>query len=338
MIRKLLIAVVLLVPTLVFGAPNDRDVLLTPGGTLYTIESLDPDVIGVDSPSTRVLQLTLRNGDDTTKHIVPATVAGATHAKPALAYDSYSDTLFVFWQKSPNAMSSELLFCSFNNGTWSEATSIDRSSYNVRFGLKIAATPYITTDGVETETQRLRMLSIHAIWWEQTGYGEEARYAMLSLEEGKVVKIDLRRLIDFTTGSRTELPAEVSEDFDRSIFRYPAIFTHPSNDKVDVVFADWDRNRFHSLTIRPILSHGVIRVPDGIWRGELPPPTGRIGATEVSIVQGSDTLALYTEGADEIRYLLHKDGEWSPSRSIKLSADLSANTAVRAIRRLATSE
>lgn len=342
MIRKLALLVLVLLPTLAFGAAPVRDILLTPHGTLYTVESVDPDTIeGVDSPSTRVLQLSVRNGSEVTRHIVPATMAGAMHAQPALAYDAASDTLFIFWQKAINAMSSELLFCSFTNGSWSDATAIDRSSYNVRFGLKIASTSYVTIPTTDDdEPRRMKMLTIHAIWWEQTGYGEEARYAMLSLENGKVVSTHLRRMVDFTTGSRTEIPAEVADDFDRSIFRAPAIFARTDNGSVDVVFADWDRNRYHRVNIKPILQHGVIRVPDGVWRGEIGAPTGRIAATSgISIVEGAgDTLSMYTETAGEVRYTIHKNGTWSPVRALPLSEELTVDAAVGAIHRLTASE
>jgi hypothetical protein len=340
MIRKLVVLIALLLPTIVVAAPADRDILLTPRGVLYTIDSLAPQAIEVDSPSTRVLQLTARDGANVSKYLVPSTLTGAAHVKPTLAYDLESNTLFVFWQKSPNALSSELLFASFHDGVWSEATSIDRSSYNIRFNLKIASTPYATYLPEEGAQERRKALSIHAIWWEQTGYGEEARYAMLSLDKGKVTRIDLRRLIDYTSGNRTEIPAEVDEDFDRSFFRNPAIFQSSENDRVDVVFADWERNRLHRISIRPIISYGVIRVPDGVWRGEIGAPRGPVAFGNVSAILGTsdDSVTFYSESDTEVRYLIHKDGAWSPVRSLPLSSELTSSAAIGALKRLATSE
>lgn len=343
MIRKLLFLTLLLLPSLALGAPA-RDILLTPSGTLYSVESVDPDTLdGVESTSVRVLQLTVRNGGEVIRQIVPSTLAGAAHVKPALAYDAESDTLFIFWQKSINAMSSELLFCSYSNGAWSEPTAIDRSSYNVRFGLKIASTAYAASDAEEGEAERVKLLTIHAIWWEQTGYGEEARYAMLSLHDGKVIQTDLRRLIDFTSGTRNEIPAELDADFDRSIFRAPSIATNAGSDSVDVIFADWDRNRMHRVTVRPVLNHGVIRIPDGKSRGEIGAPRGRIAGTSAGEIEmihapAADTLAIYGVDGSEVRYTLHRNGEWSPVRALPVSAEVPAEAVIGAIRRLATSD
>lgn len=328
-----------LLPVASFGAILDRDVLLTPAGTVYTAESIDNSRGQITSPSSRVIRLTIQRGDDVTTTYVPASLLGAKHIDPSLAYDSASDTLFVFWQKTPNPMSSELLFCSLHGSEWSEATSIDRASFNIRFGMKIAATRYAFTSDADGKTVREKALTIHAVWWEQTGYGEEARYAMLSLNNGKVESIDLRRLTDFSRGFGKTEPDEVDGNFDRSFFRYPSIFPNASNDGVEVLFADWERNRLQRVGIRPVIGHGVIRVPDGVWRGEIGAPrSGFRVLGDVTTVQGSgETLAVYTRNDKHVEYMLYRNATWSNPTRVAITQHVTADTAVEALKALARS-
>ena len=340
MTRKLLFALLLLFVPVILGAQTlDRDALLTPNGTMYTVGSVLNNEGKIDSPSSRVLQLTVQNGDTTETAYVPATLTGGSHSDPSLAYDRESDTLFVFWQKTPNAMSSELLFSSYNNGTWSPATSIDRASFNIRFGLQIAVTKFAYVFDENDERKKIDAISIHAIWWEQTGYGEEARYALLTLDEGTVVGIELRSLMQFVDSRRISGVEELPANFDRDFFRHPGIFENSSHDSVDIIFADWETNRMHRIGITPITAQGVIRIPDGVWQGEIAPPQSQIVTSSMTMVSGSNgTFGIYGRDASSISYLIYKNGAWSTARTIKTNQVVTPETAIEAFRKLVSSE
>src|SRR5437763_894935 len=106
--RLLLILALILAPAALFGQIADRDVLLTPDGTLYTIESKAE----IEGDSNRALQLTIVHGNKSIITTIPETLTG-TNWRPALTYDAESKTVFVFWIGQMNGMSSKLLFASY---------------------------------------------------------------------------------------------------------------------------------------------------------------------------------------------------------------------------------
>ena len=77
--RLLLILALVLAPAALFAQVVDRDVLLTPDGTLYTIESKS----AIEGDSNRSLQLTIAQGSKSTVTTIPETLTG-TNWRPAL--------------------------------------------------------------------------------------------------------------------------------------------------------------------------------------------------------------------------------------------------------------
>ena len=76
---------------------RERDVLLTGDGVVYTVEAVhDSDV--AEGRSSRYLRMFIQQGNERTSAEIPAAQYGGLHGQPALAYDSLSETLFVFWQ------------------------------------------------------------------------------------------------------------------------------------------------------------------------------------------------------------------------------------------------
>src|SRR5205807_6250520 len=79
-----------------FAQIADRDVLVTPEGTVYTVEQQTPSASsGV--AATNVLQLSIQNGSDTQRVLVPESLSAGFHTDGALAYDASSKTLFLLW-------------------------------------------------------------------------------------------------------------------------------------------------------------------------------------------------------------------------------------------------
>lgn len=338
MIKRLLLAVALFAASTLSAATLDRDVLLTPTGTVYTVESVfSRDFDGLSTSSVKVLQLSTDKGDETTRVFVPATLNGGMNFEPSLAYDSVSDTLFVFWQNRPNPTSSELFLCTLHDGVWSEPTSIGKAILNIRFNLRITTTQFVDPDLEDAP----RQLIVHAAWWEQTGYGEEAHYAMLTMQDGKVAGIESRRLLDYVT-NHGESPVTLDDDYDRSFFRNISMVENSTHDGVDIVFADWDQNRLHHVGITPIKGQGVIRVPGGVSRGDFPAPKHPLisdSAKVLTIADPSrDRLAYYAVLDGEVDYLVLKDGVWSVPRKIKKSNTVTTDAALDALRRLLATE
>src|SRR5690348_15594825 len=107
--RLLLVLALAVLPTTIFADAIDRDVLVTPEGTLFTVESVLND--GSAPANVKfLLKLTVQPTTGTTQTLnVPDSLTAGMHTHPALAWDSDTQTLFVFWLKMPNPTSSELL-------------------------------------------------------------------------------------------------------------------------------------------------------------------------------------------------------------------------------------
>lgn len=339
--RFVLALALALLPAVAFAQSTDRDMLLTSGGTLYTIDSVSAqDYPNVQASSWRFLLLTVQKGTATpTTSIVPETLLPGVHTMPALAYDSDSDTLFVFWEKGPdNGLSSDLAFCSYQNGTWSPATSLGVADLRVQQNLRIGVTKTYEAKDKDGNTIVLPGLTVHAVWWEDSGSNESAGYAIFTIDKGAVAGFETRSLLKLVDTTPTPYP--VADDFSREILRHPALFESPTHDTVDIVFGDFTRNGFHRLTLKPVLD-GRLRVPVGVRNKDFGPPlnfnstsTGRIAA----ISPDPDHLLFYYGTKTAINYLVYKGGAWSPENSIAINDKLSAEAAVEVIRRMLSAQ
>jgi hypothetical protein len=330
--RFLLILALVLAPVAAFAQIADRDVLLTSDGTLYTIES----TFDANGDTNRTLQLTIRQGNKTTTTFVPESLVGGQNWRPALAYDNDSRTLFVFWLSTPNIMSSALSFASYRDGKWTPAITIDDQPYHFRFNLRIGITRHVSTlqkDGTYADAPALL---VHAVWWESTGTGEQARYALLEIQSSQVKSYELHDLSEFT--SVPDQPFAVNDDFNPEILRHPAIL--PGSNSVDVVFGNTNTTSMNRVTLKPI-ADGRVHIPIGT-RGGRPfaPPqafnanwTGRIS----TIGSGPNNLVLYNLDKDSANYITYSNGEWSSVRTLALNPTFNGDAAVAAIAKMAAS-
>src|SRR5260370_24952155 len=95
--KRLVLALIFaIVPTALFAQVADRDVLFTPDGTLYMIETTDNDGSAPAAVQT-FLRLTIQNGNRRSVTTVPESLSGGMHWRPALAYDGDTKTLLGFW-------------------------------------------------------------------------------------------------------------------------------------------------------------------------------------------------------------------------------------------------
>lgn len=341
MIRQLLCVLLLLAaPAAMASGTRQQSTLLTPAGTLYTLESDFSFNYEVETSGQRILKLITQQNGETTEEFMPFTLLGGWHGTPSIAFDEETDTLFAFWEHSRSLVSSELLIASYHDGVWSEPVSINSTSYRLRTNLKIATSRFSQGEDEEGNPVLVPSLVVHAIYWEQSGDEESAHYAMIPVREGRLVNIEQRQLITWALSQGNPLPIDIPADYDLEVFRHPSIFESTDGASVEVIFADLYRTRFHRVTIRPIRGNGVLDVPDGIWRGEINPPRPELainGAATSMIVSGN-TVAFYSRNEAELRYQLYRNGQWQDVRIITATPSISTSTALDALTRLVTTE
>ena len=342
--RKLLVAVVFaLVAGSAFAAVSDRDVLVAPSGTIYTIETTAVNDSQTKVQASYMLALTVQDGDKTLKTIVPASTLAGVHWRATLAYDSESQTLFVLWLHMPNAMSSELLLAAYQNGKWQPAVSIDDKPYDLRFNLRIGITRRVAQLQNDGTWADIPALVLHAVWWDETGAGEQARYALISIDKGTVASVDIHDLSEFVDASGE--PATVDANFNRELLKHPAILDGPSANSVDVVFADARTNLFHRVTLRPV-AEARIHIPVGHSGPDTPAflAPESFGAewsgsvTTISSPRDREKLLFCSTTESGVTYLVHSPNGWSAVKTIPTSSTLSADGAIAALIKMISNE
>ena len=331
--KRLLLIVALLVAPALFAQTSDRSILLASNGTLYTAESHYNDSNSVTS--SRYITLTIQNGTNVIHTNVPASVSGGNNWQPELAYDDDSSTLFIFWLHSQNTIlgMNELLFCTFQNGKWNAASAVDDVPYHFRYNVRVGVTRSVQYTDSNDVTKQLPGLTVHAAWWDDSAPGETARYAMLSVDKGVVTAVTLHDLSDFV--GNANLRRFDLDEKSREILRHPVVFESSEHDTVDVVFGDMQYNVIHRLTLKPVLQTRV-RIPIGIRDTTYPVPHHQIGSESrlSGISTPPERLVYYYVAGDSVRYLTYENGVWSDEKSISVTSDVSAESAVSALRRM----
>lgn len=336
--RRLLIALVMLLTAPLATASDtlQHATILSPDGTLYTLESDFSFSYGIESRATRVLRLITQRDGEVHEEFVPASLRSGWHAAPSITYDEATQTLFAFWEHSESIVSSELLIATYRDGEWTEPVSINSAAFKLRRNFQIATTRWSEAYDDAGDAVRIPSLIVHAIYWETNGYDESARYAMISFRDGKVLDIQERSPVSWTLSKGDPVPHPLPSDYDREIFRHPSITAADDGSTVEVVFADFDRSRFHRVRILPKRGNGVLDVPDGIWLGEIGTPDREFaiaGASTSMIVEGS-TVAFYSMNGEELRYQINRNGEWSSVRRIAATQSVTLDRALAALTRL----
>ena len=342
--KRFLISVALaLISTAAFAQTADRDVLVTLEGTVYTLETQTPSS-SASIEATRVLGLSIQNGADVRRLIVPESVSPGFHVGGALAYDADSKTLFVIWIHMPNAMSSELLLASYRDGKWQPPVSIDNQSYHLRSNLRIGITRRVSQlqkDGTYADAPALLL---HALWWDESGRGEEARYAMLPVENGAVSEssIEIHSLEEFVPRA-DEAYNGVDAKFNAEILRHPAIVSSPTQSSVDVVFGNAKKNSIHSVTLHPI-ADTRIHIPIGIGGGK--PGLHIIAPTNftvdwkgpITVIARGDRLVFANAGEKSLSFITNSNGTWSVVKSIPIDSKFPAEAALAAVDKMVSSQ
>ncbi|MBV9493827.1 MAG: hypothetical protein JOZ54_06245 [Acidobacteria bacterium] len=341
--RLLLALIVVAAPVLAFAQSQDRDDLLTPNGTLYTIESAASyEYPQVNATSSRLLALSVQaQGEPAFTTFIPESLQSGANTSPALAYDAESDTLFVFWERGlNNHITSNLLFASYQGGKWSAATSIESGDFHWCHNLRIGVTRKIQLEQ-DGEMRIEPGLTVHAVWWDYNSSGEEARYAMLPIEKGGVVDpsaIYKQDLADFFSARDLTAPGWSDNQASDEVLRHPQLFESSDHESVDVVFGHIPSATFRQVTIRT-RSDGRIHIPLGLKGAGVGTPRLKADPNaKVGAIGNSGKLALYTVDGDVLRYVTLTNGVWSDARALSLTSKISEHSAVDVIRRMVTSE
>ncbi|MBV9070278.1 MAG: hypothetical protein JO093_16640 [Acidobacteria bacterium] len=330
-----------------FAQAADRDVLVTPEGAVYTIEQQVPsDSSGV--AANNVLQLSIQNGSETQRLLVPESLSAGFHSDAVLAYDSTSKTLFILWTHMPSGMSSELILASYHEGKWQHAIAIDSQGYENHLNLRLGITRRVSQlqkDGTYADAPAL---ILHALWWDSNAHGEEARYALLPIENGAVSEssIEIHSLDEFVTDGG-ELNT-VDPNFNSEILRHPAIVSSPMQTSVDIVFGDTKKNSIHKVSLHPI-ADTRIHIPVGVVGGgpkggpkslSMPPPASFTADWRgpITVIERGDRLVFANATDKALNYLTYSDGAWTDVKAIALSNKLSAETALAAVDKMVSSQ
>lgn len=329
--KRLLLIALLLLPATAFAQAADRAVLLAADGALYTVETRISENAG--AASSRYLLLTVQDDDKVTKSEIPASLSG-NNWRPELAYDDESQTLFVFWLHSQNYIlgTSELLFCSYQKGKWNASASIDNVPYHFRYNLRVGVTRTVTKLDSDGTWKVIPGLTVHAAWWDESGYNGMARYAMLTVEHGLVKEIALRDLVSFINRVPGRAPEVAGTQ--NSLLRQPFVFESPTKDTVDVVFGDAQTNSLYRVTLKP-MDNTRVRIPIGVKETSYPGPPIVLPSDAQKVGSISTTperVLIHYVSRGSLRYLMY-EGQWT-SKAIALSDDVSAETALAALRKM----
>jgi len=333
--KRLLIALTLVLLSTPLVAESDRSVLLTADGTLFTVDTVSDDAGNV--PSSRYLVLTTQNARGTTKAAVPATLTGGHNWSPELAYDDESQTLFVLWLRSRNSFvgSNEVAFCSYQDGRWNQASAVEDIPYRLRYNLRVGVTRKIEATDGEGQVRVVPGLSVHVAWWDESGSSASARYAMLTVEKGNVIAVFVRPLEDMIERANAKT-FPYSED-GRNLMKYPSLFESPNRDTIDVLFGDTLTNTMHRITLKPVLQYRV-RIPVGIRDTGYPLPgtglTVEANAVVNTLPTGADRLVFYANERGSLRYLIYQDGKWSAKAQSIALTDVAVSEALAALRKM----
>jgi hypothetical protein len=346
--KRLVIALAIsLLSATAFAQATDRDVLVTPDSTVFTIEQQIPaESSGI--AATNVLQLSIQNGSEIQRVIVPDSLTAGFHSDSALAYDTASKTLFLLWSHMPNGMSSELLLASYRDGKWQPAVSIDYRGNSSRKNLRLGITRHVSQlqkDGTYADASAL---ILHALWWDTNARGEEARYAMLPIENGALSQdsVEIHPLEEFVSDDNTVNPVDAK--FNSEILRHPAIVSTPMQDSVDVVFGDTQKNAIHKVTLHPI-AQVRIHIPVGIGGGTPGgggKPVNLIAPSSfsanwqgpITVIERGDRLIFANATDKALSYLTYSDGTWTEVKTIALSNKLTVETALSAVDKMVSSQ
>jgi len=235
---------------------------------------------------------------------------------------------------------SELYLAAYQNGKWQRAVTIDSRPNDLllRYNLRIAVTRRVAKLQDDGTYADVPALLVHAAWWEEGSTGEEAHYALVSIEKGAPTTVETHLLNDFVQPAAV---TEVDKDFNADILRHPAFIDGLSADSVDVVFGDTVSNSFHRVTLKPVLE-ARIHIP--VPRHETPFPAPKTlsapwsGHTTTIAGRDGDKIVFTNTTSDAVSYIMFADGKWSSLKKLNTGEKLSAEGAIAAVTKMVNAQ
>jgi hypothetical protein len=330
--RLLLTLAVMLFAGAAFAAVADRDVLITNGGTVFSIVS-EPSQNGLNAS----LALTIESGDTITHSVLPESIDNGINTRPTLAYDVESDTLFVVWMRMPNEATSELMVAAYHDGKWQPALLIDGKRPAQLYNLNVGITHHVQQIQRDDEIVDAAALVLHAAWWESGAGREGARYAVMGVQKGTISEADVHDMSEFLGARNTT--EQSAPNPDRDFMRHVALLAGPTPDAVDVLFGDQGTHSFYRTTLRPI-ANVRIRIPVGARPGApIAGPKKALGVDwtgRISTLVSSDgkTIVFANATDEKLTYVKYSDGNWSPVQQVTLTKRVTAEAAIAALAKM----
>jgi hypothetical protein len=334
--RLLLLAVVLLIATAALADVAERDVLITPDGTVYSIAG-EPSEDGLTSSLVLNIQ---PFGEKEIRTIIPETINSGVNALPTLAWEASSKSLFVFWMRMPSSGSSELLVTRYAQDKWEPATVID-SKPVLHSHLAIGFTRQVQNLQRDGSFAPTPALILHTAWWEKNGSSESAHYAVMPLSRSWDQQPDAHDMTEFVDSANTTRTPEETDSTDAEFLHHVAIVNGPTPDSVDVIYADKHTNSFYRTTLRPI-ADARVRIPVGVHGGpKLGTPKALSfdwsGRTSTITSPDGKTVIFCNVTDEKVAWVTLRDGEWLPKKEIALSDKVTVNAAMSALTKMAAS-
>lgn len=308
---RLLFAALLVLLVAVTASAQRLESVLTSGGALYTLKSLDD----------KALMLIKREGNKREPIVIKATVDAELDYDGRLLYDGSTETLFVVWRRASEG-GDEIRFVSMNrNGVWSSSHVLATATGDDRTGLRAAVT--------RMKDEGSTVAFVHAVWWDQRGGEVNPRYALAAFDrEGTHLSSYEGNLLDLA-GTHDNSGGSAPED------ALPLLAVTSATDAVDVVFGTLNAPTATRVKLTPKRKTPDARlyVPIGRSGGNMPHPkfaSASNGNAQVMIV--GSRVVVYS--ADEtFRFSLYDRGEWSPVRMIPLDETMTAREVEAELRR-----
>jgi hypothetical protein len=348
LLSSLLAAAALLVAA---GAAAEQRTLLTPDGTLYWIQSgyyatLVPGGRDAKPDDYVIVWSSVSQSGATLSGIIPGTATTDLKDQFDLAYDAYSQALFLVWNNRSTFINS-VQFAILQSGLWTQSQLIPSGVFAFTSNPKILITHQTVQrlDAQGNEVDSLRSI-VSVIWWEDSVH-PRARYAPIFIESDGIALADVQ-VYDLPTlvGSPA---ADSSAQFEQAIYQNPALQSDGISPVVLATFADAGTGNLttvhigfpsdlrHPINLRTPGGRGHVIIVFGFDQRALPTSAPANPVQLGTVVGGRYLPTVYWQRDDTAVQYTGFDGQaWGAAHTLSLSPSLSADQAITLIRAMAS--
>ena len=254
------------------------------------------------------LELSRRNGDDSTTLIVPGTEDTALESHPQIVWDRFSNALYVVWHRHDESGDAIRMTTHGADGTWSDPLTISGCASATRAGLQVALT--------HAEGATL----MHAAWWKVAGIDQTPEYALVAFENGQHVSSDVSNLNELA-GDGQVATADVEDVGD---VPHPPLAMARSGEDVDIVWGAFGSTALTQLKLSPRKIVGNARLWKPGRSGGSRVPSAKLVSLSGAPVESflsNGRIVLYTPD-EQFRYVVFEKGAWSATRMIRTKENL----------------